>query len=438
MRFTGLTILLILVAFIASAKQSDSTQTVAIDTAEVKQTAKQAIEDSLGRELPPIDSAKLANEVKSTAKQALEDSLGRKIPTIDSAKLVEEVKSTAKQAAQDSLGNYVDVPDIKLDSTVGDQVKSEAKQRLEQETGVKVPQDSAAVKKEATRLAKEQLKEQTGIDAPDVTIDSTTVDQLKDEAKTRAEEAIKDTDEFKALDGQDSELGQVNEMKSELEEKQAMLKQKEARKELKQKMASHAKKYISENAEKIQEVQGKMGELKKKYSYVPNSNDLSTAKKRSSLKGESFWKRLVIGGNFNISKTNPVTIDLSPVIGYKLNKLFEVGITGAYRARFGAGKNGISSYEDEDVYGGSVFANHMAFKNFFGYLEGEYISAVGGTQESNNREWNKTLLLGIGRKFSVAKFLEMQAIVSYNVLHDNSSGVYGSPVVFKTGFRIKK
>lgn len=139
-----------------------------------------------------------------------------------------------------------------------------------------------------------------------------------------------------------------------------------------------------------------------------------------------------------MSKTNPVTIDLSPVLGWKFNKLFEAGVTGAYRARIGADRLGVNTFEDEEVYGYSVFANHMIFKNFFGYLEGERMSKVTGTNESHSRKWNETLLLGIGRKFKIAKFLEMQAIISYNFLHDNESGLYGSPVVFKTGFRVVK
>jgi len=230
----------------------------------------------------------------------------------------------------------------------------------------------------------------------------------------------------------------TGELKEKIEKSQQELKQQAARKELKKKMASQAKQYISEHAEQIQQVQSKMGELKQKYSYVPNSNDLSTAKKRTSLKGESIWKRLVLGGNFSISNTNPLAIDMSPVLGWKFNKLFEIGISGAYRAKFGADKTGVNTFENENVYGYSLFANHMVFKNFFGYLEGERISKVSGTEEVNSRKWHQTLLLGIGRKFKIAKFLEMQAIVSYNFLHDNNDGVYNSPVVFKTGFRVVK
>ncbi len=227
-------------------------------------------------------------------------------------------------------------------------------------------------------------------------------------------------------------------MKKEIEITQEELKQMQSKKEMKQKMAARAKAFISEHSEQIQEAQTQMGELKQKYTAVPNSNDLSTAQKRNSLRGESFWKRLVIGGNLNITETNPISVDFSPVLGWKFNKLSEIGITGVYRAQFGADNGGISTFENNEVYGYSIFVNYVIFKNFFGYIEGGNISQISGTEERSTRKWHQSLLMGIGRKFKVAKYLEMQAILSYNFLHDNRQGVYDSPIVFKTGFRVLK
>ena len=155
------------------------------------------------------------------------------------------------------------------------------------------------------------------------------------------------------------------------------------------------------------------------------------------MEDEPLGKRLVLGGNFNISRTNPVNVDLSPVIGYKLNKLFEIGVTGIYRAQFEGSRSGIGTSE-RSVYGYSLFVSHMVFRNFFGYLEGENISRVMAEQEMERRVWDQTLLLGIGRKFNVTKWLEMQAIITYNFLHDSQDGVYDNPIVFKTGIRVRR
>ncbi len=359
----------------------------------------------------------IAKDVSGKAIEVLNDSLrqsGIEVPQIDSTAFdtaKEKVKGLANQKVKDELG--MDVPDITLDSTMVDQGKSELRGQLDE-------------------LGQEEL----GVGLTDVQLDSAGRAKLANDLEKRAEQELKNVDGFDQL-GDKAELGKLDEYKGQLEQTRQQMQQNLARQQMKEKMASQAKEYISKNADKLQQVQSKMGELKKKYSYVPNSNDLSTAKKRTSLEDEPLGKRLVLGGNFNVTETSPVSIDLAPVIGYKINTLFEVGITGLYRAQFNADRNGINA-EDENTYGYSVFVNHMVFKNFFGYLEGENISRVKTLQDKTKREWDQTLLLGIGRKFNIAKWLEMQAIITYNFLHENQDGVYNSPIVFKTGVRVKR
>lgn len=456
--------------------------------AQVKRKFKRALKDSLttfqSENNIPLDSNAVGQGINDKLKNYKSD-LGVKnnlpdIKTDSTAK--EQIKTTAKSAIRDSLDNYIDVPDVKVDSTLKDQVKStvqsegkeilqnelgtelpnvnmdstivdqaktealsRGKQALGQELGAELPNiklDSTAkdqVKSELKTRGKQALQDELGADVPDITLDSTTVDQLAQEAERRAAEALQKEGGISSLEdiAPDSELGKLDNYKKQFEQSQQQLKEGLAKQKIKEKMAASAKKFIQDNAQQISQVQSKMGELKKKYSYVPNSNDLSTAKKRSSLKGESFWKRLVIGGNFNVSKTNPLRVDLSPVIGYKINKLFEIGVTGAYRAQFKASKSNVAQ-TGEEVYGFSIFADHMVFKNFFGHLEGEQLKTNTGTVENESREWKQTLLVGIGRKFNVAKWLEMQALVLYNPLHGNTDGIYNSPVVFKTGIRVRK
>lgn len=128
---------------------------------------------------------------------------------------------------------------------------------------------------------------------------------------------------------------------------------------MKQKVVMHSKDFISEHSNVIEDVQAQMSDLKKVYSEVPNSNDLTTVKKRSSLEGQPLKKRLTVGGNFNINVNNPLTIDFSTMLGYKFNKLLELGITGTHRASLGS--ENINSFEDEQVYGYTAYADHKVF-----------------------------------------------------------------------------
>lgn len=373
-----------------------------------------------------FDSVQISSEDSLKVVNAVMDSL--QINPTDSTQIDNQLKAAGEKQVQENLGTSVPKDSTKL----ANEAERQAIKKLHEESGFNVndvPKDSAAVTNEAQNWGKAKLSEEIGIDVPDIKMDSTTKDQVKDEAVKQAESALKNTDEFQSLGGEEDVLGGLS---------PEQLQQMEAKKAMKQKMADHAKGFISEHSDQIQEVQEQMSELKQKYSDVPDSKDLSTATKRSSLKGESFWKRLVLGGNFNVSASDPVTLDLSPVVGWRFNKLFQAGITGVYRTQFGSSSTGNNPIEDNAVYGYSVFANHSVFRNYFGYLEGENMSSVTGTAEDSKREWQQTLLLGIGRKFKIAPFLEMQAIIAYNFLHKNTDGVYNNPVVFKTGFRILK
>lgn len=388
----------------------------------VKKAGKQvAVNKSteINEDLPSIEhpDSTVLKDVSQKAVNVLNDSLrqsGIEVPHLDSAQ-IDQVKNTAKTKISNEVSDQLgtDVSSIKLDSTLTDQAKSKLNGQLS-----------------------DMSEDELGVAIPEVRLDSAGRAQLARDLEKRAEKELQNVDGFDQL-GDKGELGKLDDYKNQLEQTRQEIQQNLAKQQMKEKMASQAKEYISKNADKLQQVQSKMGELKKKYSYVPNSNDLSTAKKRTSLEDEPLGKRLVFGGNFNLTETSPVSIDLSPLIGYRINKLFEVGITGLYRAQFNADKNGVNA-EGENVYGYSAFVNHMVFKNFFGYMEGENISRVKIIQDQTKREWDQTLLIGIGRRFNIAKWLEMQAIITYNFLHDNRDGVYNSPIVFKTGVRVKR
>jgi hypothetical protein len=348
-----------------------------------------------------------------------------KIIDLDSGYVKTEAQKLGHEKIEGELG--IDVRGLAIDSTLTDQVTQQGKNKIMDEG-----------KNQEVVKAHGELLEIAQVDSlKNLSMDSVGV-RAKEVAIKKGEEYLKNTKEGKALSGldEDSEFGKLTVQKAAIEKTQAALKEAAAQNELKQQMTAKAKDFIMKNASQIQEVQSKMTDLKKKYSAVPNSNDLSTATKRKSLAGEPIWKRLIIGGNFNITKTNPVTLDLSPVVGYRINKLFEVGVSATYRVSFEASSRTIT--QNEAVYGQGIWANHQFYKNYFGYVEGERMSTVTTQNDISTRSWKEGLLVGIGRKFKVAKWMEMQALVLFNLLYDNQDELYASPVVFRTGFRFTK
>ncbi|MEP2023628.1 MAG: hypothetical protein ABJH98_10915 [Reichenbachiella sp.] len=177
-------------------------------------------------------------------------------------------------------------------------------------------------------------------------------------------------------------------------------------------------------------------ELKEKYSKVVNSNDLSTATKRNSLEGDSFWERLVFGGTFQIHIDQQTSIDLNPELSYRINKKWDVGIGGNYRVN-GEIEDILGSAQDQRIYGYRVFTEYFILKNFYAHVEFESLAAK-STNPTDNQEvqWNNSLLAGIERRFNLGASAQAQISLLYNFMH-KSNPLYNSPWNVRFGVSFK-
>jgi hypothetical protein len=203
--------------------------------------------------------------------------------------------------------------------------------------------------------------------------------------------------------------------------------------EAKRKAEEIAMNYIAEHPEVIESIQKKMNFLMRKYSVVPNSNDLSTAIKRSSLKGKTFKERLVFSGNFQVLSWNPFAIDVSPSVGYKFNRYFIIGVGGNYRQTFST--DTIPKLAPE-ILGYKAFASYDLFGNFFAYSEFDRNSPGIRTEENKlSRLWTNAAFMGIGRKVRIHTKVEMTIVMMYNLIHKQNDPIYPRPFVIKIGFQ---
>ncbi len=315
----------------------------------------------------------------------------------------------------------------------------QANQYLREEYGMseELPTEiDSTTYRQAQEYAKQEariyLREQTG---QEVALDSLSKQQLLTQSEELLEQQLKESDYFQDLE---EALGNhqniINEQNALIEAEQARMADYMNQKALKEKMTSAAKDFIQEHASEIQSVQSEMNEMKQVYSNVPDSEDLSSAVKQTSLEEEPFGKRLVFGGNFNIGKTDPFSLDLAPLIGYRFNKLFTAGISGSYRIQFERDILQLSQ-GDETVYGYSVFLSHQVYRNFIGYLEGENKALSVQNESGRTTTWEKGLLTGIGRQFNFGHGKSIQILVLYNFLYQNDNELYNSPLMFKTGIQ---
>ncbi len=266
--------------------------------------------------------------------------------------------------------------------------------------------------------------------------DPSQIDQIAD---VRASQMA----EFKELGAQAEELeglkGLPEDMLADLKRYQNEQALKE---ELKNKAVQKATDYMSAHMDKLTKAQGAMSALKKKYSYVPDSRDLSTAVKNTSLKNEPLKRRFRYGLGFQVHSTDPVSLDLSPNVQYRFNKLFSAGISGTYRANLQIENTTAKAAQAlPDIYGVSALARYrLSFikpgnkwlGGFFAHAGFEYMSTrpkflktrsqtTAVPVEEPARSWHPGLPLGIGKQMRLSKALTGVIIFTYDVLHDEYS-----------------
>ncbi len=193
--------------------------------------------------------------------------------------------------------------------------------------------------------------------------------------------------------------------------------------------------YFKNHANKLEAAHKSMADLKKKYSYVPNSNDLSTARKIKSLEGVPWKKRLVLGGTLQVHAGDPVKVDFNPLLGYQFDKRFSLGIGGTYRTSFGKDEAFIPS-GNKSVFGGRAFTEYVVFKSFFAHAEYESLKsavATNTTADAAVRRWSNGVLVGIGKSYAFSKELKGNVVVLYNLTHDDNSP-HQKPFLVRFGF----
>jgi hypothetical protein len=265
-----------------------------------------------------------------------------------------------------------------------------------------------------------------------------TMDTLKSLASPKIEALSKDV-----LGGQlGSEAKQINEYTQKLDElkkQQADYKKQVDEYNDPNKLKDKGKKEAEAQLQNyVGAAEKKMSLLKNKYSTLLNSNDLSTGIKEKSLKGRPLRERWVIGGNFNITSTAPLMIDLAPQFGYRIDKRWQVGVSGIYRAKF-VDSVRVANAISPQRYGFSVFSSYSLILNFFGYAEWEQtVSSVKSTNDRATNQWVPSLLVGIGKKFQFHPKVGGTIMVLWDPLHVNGKSPYNDAFVIKTGFQLSE
>ncbi len=273
-------------------------------------------------------------------------------------------------------------------------------------------------------------------------------DALKDQESTQE---FVESEATKSL-GQNNELSQLGQQKEEVQQlttmpdtyKQELEGYKEeasslSDKEKQQEIAkARAEAFLTENATQLKLLDNAISVLQNKYSKVLNSGDMSSAVKRSSLKGKPLRERLFIGGNFNITSTDPFALDLTPQLGYKFNRKFIIGAGFVYRKTFSSDSIDLAGVP-ENATGYNIFTSYDVLNGFFAYSEFNQLSISKSENDMNSTTSVTGILAGIGRRFTVHKMIDMNIMLLYNFLHEpGTNALNSSPWSFKFGFSVSE
>jgi hypothetical protein len=154
---------------------------------------------------------------------------------------------------------------------------------------------------------------------------------------------------------------------------------------------------------------------------------------KPQLKDRLFW-----GGNIGLQFGNVTLIDVSPLIGYKINPRIGVGISPTYK--YFAYKSYYIDNSDlkTNVFGASIFARAIVYQNLFAHAEYEYLTY--NTKENiqaSTRIYStdfQSMLIGGGYREPISDRAFMYILLLWN-LNETIDSPYTNPII-RAGFSV--
>ena len=246
------------------------------------------------------------------------------------------------------------------------------------------------------------------------------------------EQKARSLEEVKAFENKKAAFSPYQEQMSQLGEEG------HAKEKVVQKAKTMAKDHFAGQQEKLLAAQSKLTKLKQKMGKFGALNG-GKLKKENEMKGKPLGERLVLGGNFQLHPGDLVSLDISPIVGYRWTKLFRIGLGGTYRTTFDEKEKFLLS-DEKEVFGYRGFVEHDVYKGFYAHgeyerLKGEGLSKKNIQQDRRANTWRDGALLGLGKSYKIKNKIKGNVMVLYNFLYDEQS-LYNKPWNLRFGFEL--
>lgn len=153
------------------------------------------------------------------------------------------------------------------------------------------------------------------------------------------------------------------------------------------------------------------------------------------MSGTPWNERIFFGGNLGLQFGTITNIEVSPLVGYRVNSNLSAGIGLTY-IYYKINFDNRPDYST-DIYGGRVFVRRAVSENIFLHAEYESLNfEFVRSDGSLRREWVPGMFLGGGFIQPVGRNVAFVAMALYNVLHDDLRSPYNSPLVIRIGINV--
>lgn len=156
-------------------------------------------------------------------------------------------------------------------------------------------------------------------------------------------------------------------------------------------------------------------------------------------------ERIVFGGYLGLQIGNLITsVNISPTLGYLLTNRLTAGIGGTYQYYRDRGWGTSADFTSSThIYGGSVYARYLIFRQFFAHVEYEALnldSQIGfspatGANPNDSRYWEYNYFAGGGYRTPLGPKVFLNLMILYNF--NDSSAVYYQNPIFRFGVDVR-
>jgi len=384
-------------------------------------------------------------------------------------KLLKELKKLNKKGRKELSGQYPDASEEELDSLIAlrkaeleENLKDSAETNLSKirkqmvedlsETPEKLPVSDEVKEsiEELKELEAMELLQKDSIKAKDII----TAQNLRKVDK-RAGALLDDLDQYKShfkdwdktLLSQAESIPQAQLLKEQMEKVKAYKPLPEGYRQNMDKFQTNnfVKEQLEAKSEELEKIGEslqerfddamlKMQEAKEEF---PNLESLEDAPKRyNPYRDEPFFKRLQYGGNLTYVPQRPVSLDLALNVIYPVNKRISLGAETAGRTKLEKAESTTLQTGRQSLWSIRAVGRYQIASSF--YLQANYetskITMLNTQDNTTTHGWYKTMLLGLGRRFTLKEKIRLNVTTFYDVFFNPITSPNPSAWIVRLGF----